>query len=114
MKEEEDVAEKENPLKMQEELMGLGRQLGRLARHLDIYNPQEKENIDIGLADELGDMESVYKDWSQKVFKEACFQENLLANGQDDNSDVVVRWKKSNKPIGFHKTNMQRVTGSKY
>ena len=51
VKEEEDIVEKENPLKMQEELMGLGRQLGGLARRLDIYNSQEKENIDIGLAD---------------------------------------------------------------
>ena len=49
MKEEEDIVEKENPLKMQEELMGHGRQLGGLARRLDIYNTKEKENI--GLAD---------------------------------------------------------------
>ena len=49
VKEEEDIVEKENPPKMQEELMGLGGQLGGLARRLDIYNPQEKEHI--GLAD---------------------------------------------------------------
>ena len=44
-KEEE---EEESPLKLREELVGIGRQLGGLARRIDLCNSQDKENIDIG------------------------------------------------------------------
>ena len=44
-KEEE---EEESPLKLREELVGIGRQLGGLARRIDLCNSQDKENINIG------------------------------------------------------------------
>ena len=46
-KEEQDEDE-ESPLKLREELVGIGRQLGGLARRIDLCNSQDKENIDIG------------------------------------------------------------------
>ena len=39
--------EEESPLKLQEELVGIGRQLGGLARRIDMCNSQDnKENVD--------------------------------------------------------------------
>ena len=45
---EEQEEEEESPLKLREELVGIGRQLGGLARRIDLCNSQDKENIDIG------------------------------------------------------------------
>ena len=45
---EEEEEEEESPLKLREELVGIGRQLGGLARRIDLCNSQDKENIDIG------------------------------------------------------------------
>ena len=41
----------ESPLKLQEELVGIGRQLGGLARRIDLCNSQDKENV--GKADAM-------------------------------------------------------------
>ena len=46
--EQEEEEEEESPLKLREELVGIGRQLGGLARRIDLCNSQDKENIDIG------------------------------------------------------------------
>ena len=45
---EEEEEEEESPLKLREELVGIGRQLGGLARRIDLCNSQDKENINIG------------------------------------------------------------------
>ena len=38
--------EEESPLKLQEELLGIGRQLGGLARRIDLCNSEDKENVE--------------------------------------------------------------------
>ena len=43
---EEEEEEEESPLKLQEELLGIGRQLGGLARRIDLCNSQDKENVE--------------------------------------------------------------------
>ena len=44
--EEDEEEEEESPLKLQEELLGIGRQLGGLARRIDLCNSQDKENVE--------------------------------------------------------------------
>ena len=43
---QDEEEEEESPLKLQEELLGIGRQLGGLARRIDLCNSQDKENVE--------------------------------------------------------------------